>query len=133
QAISVKEAVPRPEDAETEAERASIREAPEYMQLTPGAPIEGTPVNVAVIGSCTNARLSDFREVARYLRGERVAPSVRALAVPGSMQVAREAEAEGLDAIFRAAGFEWRQPGCSMCLAMNPDKLIGRELCASSS
>jgi len=133
QAISVKEAVPRPEDAETEAERASIREALEYMQLTPGAPIEGTPVNVAFIGSCTNGRLSDFREVARYLRGKKVAPSVRALAVPGSMQVAREAEAEGLDAIFRAAGFEWRQPGCSMCLAMNPDKLIGRELCASSS
>src|SRR5690606_28382950 len=133
QAISIKDKVPRPEDGETEAERAAIREALEYMQLTPGAPIEGTPVNVAFIGSCTNGRLSDFREVARYLRGKKVAPSVRALAVPGSMQVAREAEAEGLDAIFREAGFEWRQPGCSMGLAMNPDKLIGRELCASSS
>ncbi len=133
QAISVKERVPSPEDAKTPAERASIQEALEYMQLTPSAPIEGVAVNVAFIGSCTNGRLSDFREVARHLRGKRVAPGVRALAVPGSMSVARAAEAEGLDQIFRDAGFEWRQPGCSMCLAMNPDKLIGRELCASSS
>jgi len=133
QAISVKERVPRAEDAASEAERASIEEALEYMQLEAGAPIEGVPVNVAFIGSCTNGRLSDFREVASYLRGKKVASGVRALAVPGSMSVARAAEAEGLDAVFREAGFEWRQPGCSMCLAMNPDKLIGRELCASSS
>lgn len=133
QAISVKEHVPSPDDAKTPTERASIQEALEYMQLTPSAPIEGVPVNVAFIGSCTNGRLSDFREVARYLRGKRVAAGVRALAVPGSMSVARAAEAEGLDQVFRDAGFEWRQPGCSMCLAMNPDKLIGRELCASSS
>jgi 3-isopropylmalate/(R)-2-methylmalate dehydratase large subunit len=133
QAISVKERVPRAEDASSEAERASIKEALDYMQLEAGAPIEGVPVNVAFIGSCTNGRLSDFREVANYLRGKKVASGVRALAVPGSMSVARAAEAEGLDAVFREAGFEWRQPGCSMCLAMNPDKLIGRELCASSS
>ena len=133
QAISVKERVPRAEDASSEAERASIKEALDYMQLEAGAPIEGVPVNVAFIGSCTNGRLSDFREVANYLRGKKVASGVRALAVPGSMSVARAAEAEGLDAVFRDAGFEWRQPGCSMCLAMNPDKLIGRELCASSS
>ncbi|MDQ2645681.1 MAG: 3-isopropylmalate dehydratase large subunit [Myxococcota bacterium] len=133
QAISVKERVPRAEDAGSEAERASIKEALDYMQLEAGAPIEGVPVNVAFIGSCTNGRLSDFREVANYLRGKKVASGVRALAVPGSMSVARAAEAEGLDAVFREAGFEWRQPGCSMCLAMNPDKLIGRELCASSS
>jgi 3-isopropylmalate/(R)-2-methylmalate dehydratase large subunit len=133
QAISVKENVPRAEDGKSEAEQASIREALEYMQLEAGAPIEGVTVNVAFIGSCTNGRISDFREVARYLRGKKVAAGVRALAVPGSMQVARAAEAEGLDLIFREAGFEWRQPGCSMCLAMNPDKLIGRELCASSS
>ncbi|HEY8944845.1 MAG TPA: aconitase family protein, partial [Polyangiaceae bacterium] len=133
QAISVKESVPRVEEGKTPAEQASIQEALEYMQLTPGAPIEGVPVNVAFIGSCTNGRLSDFREVARYIRGKKVANGVRALAVPGSMSVARAAEAEGLDQIFREAGFEWRQPGCSMCLAMNPDKLIGRELCASSS
>ncbi len=133
QAISVKERVPRAEDAASEAERASIKEALDYMQLEAGAPIEGVPVNVAFIGSCTNGRLSDFREVANFLRGKKVASGVRALAVPGSMSVARAAEAEGLDAVFREAGFEWRQPGCSMCLAMNPDKLIGRELCASSS
>ena len=133
QAISVKKSVPRVEDGKTPAEQASIQEALEYMQLTPGAPIEGVPVNVAFIGSCTNGRLSDFREVARFLRGKKVASGVRALAVPGSMSVAREAEAEGLDQVFRDAGFEWRQPGCSMCLAMNPDRLIGRELCASSS
>jgi 3-isopropylmalate/(R)-2-methylmalate dehydratase large subunit len=133
QAISVKERVPRAEEGQSDAERDSIREALEYMQLEAGAPIEGVPVNVAFIGSCTNGRLSDFREVARYLRGKKVAPGVRALAVPGSMQVARDAEAEGIDAVFRDAGFEWREPGCSMCLAMNPDKLIGRELCASSS
>ena len=90
-------------------------------------------MNVAFIGSCTNGRLSDLREVAKLIQGKRVAPSVRALAVPGSMDVARAAEAEGLHEIFTQAGFEWRQPGCSMCLAMNPDKLSGRELCASSS
>ena len=133
QAISVKERVPAPSDAQTDAERASIREALEYMQLEAGAPIEGVQVNVAFIGSCTNGRLSDLREVAKLIQGKRVAPSVRALAVPGSMDVARAAEAEGLHEIFTQAGFEWRQPGCSMCLAMNPDKLSGRELCASSS
>ncbi len=133
QAISVKESVPSPEDGKSEAEQASIREALDYMQLVASAPIEGVKVNVAFIGSCTNGRLSDFREVARHLKGKKVAPGVRALAVPGSMSVAREAEAEGLDQVFRDAGFEWRQPGCSMCLAMNPDKLVGRELCASSS
>ena len=133
QAISVKESLPSPEEAKTEAEQASIREALEYMQLSAKAPIEGTKVNVAFIGSCTNGRISDFREVARFLKGKKVAPGVRALAVPGSMSVAKEAKAEGLDKIFLEAGFEWREPGCSMCLAMNPDKLVGRELCASSS
>jgi 3-isopropylmalate/(R)-2-methylmalate dehydratase large subunit len=133
QAIGVKESVPRAEDGKTAAEQASIREALEYMQLSPAAPIEGVKVDVAFIGSCTNGRLSDFREVARHIKGKKVAAGVRALAVPGSMSVARAAEAEGLDRIFKDAGFEWRQPGCSMCLAMNPDKLNGRELCASSS
>ncbi|HEY3592535.1 MAG TPA: 3-isopropylmalate dehydratase large subunit [Polyangiaceae bacterium] len=133
QAISVKECVPEVTDAESEADRALIAEAISYMKLNAGQPIEGTPIQVAFIGSCTNGRLSDFREVAQYLKGKKVDPAVRALAVPGSMEVARQAEAEGLDEIFRQAGFEWRQPGCSMCLAMNPDKLIGSELCASSS
>ncbi|MFZ5890849.1 MAG: 3-isopropylmalate dehydratase large subunit [Myxococcota bacterium] len=133
QAIGVKESVPRAEDGKTAAEQASIREALEYMQLEPASPIEGVKVDVAFIGSCTNGRISDFREVARHLKGKKVAAGVRALAVPGSMSVARAAEAEGLDKVFLEAGFEWRQPGCSMCLAMNPDKLNGRELCASSS
>ena len=133
QAISVKERLPAPEDAETAADRSLVEEALGYMHLTAGQPIEGTPIGVAFIGSCTNGRLSDFREVARYLRGKRVAQGVRALAVPGSMDVARAAASEGLDRVFRDAGFEWREPGCSMCLAMNPDKLVGSELCASSS
>ncbi len=133
QAISVKESVPRVEEGKSDAERSSIKEALEYMQLEAGQPIEGVKVNVAFIGSCTNGRLSDFREVARLIKGKKVAAGVRALAVPGSQDVAKAAEAEGIDEVFRSAGFEWREPGCSMCLAMNPDKLIGRELCASSS
>jgi 3-isopropylmalate/(R)-2-methylmalate dehydratase large subunit len=133
QAISVKERIPTADQAPNDAERSLVVEALSYMQLSGGKPIEGTPINVAFIGSCTNGRLSDFREVARYLKGKKVSSSVRALAVPGSMDVAKAAEAEGIDQVFRDAGFEWREPGCSMCLAMNPDKLIGNELCASSS
>ena len=132
QAISIEERVPRPDDVPS-ADRASIEEALEYMQLSPGAPIKGTPVDVTFIGSCTNARLSDFREVARLIRGRKVSRGVKALVVPGSQAVDRAARAEGLDEIFREAGFEWREAGCSMCLAMNPDKLIGDQLCASSS
>ncbi len=103
------------------------------MDLPPGAPIAGTPIDVAFIGSCTNGRISDLREAARVARTGKVASKVRALVVPGSQAVARQAQAEGLDEVFRAAGFEWREAGCSMCLAMNPDKLSGREVCASSS
>ena len=103
------------------------------MDLDPGAPIVGTPVDVAFIGSCTNGRLSDLREAARVARTGTVQEGVRALVVPGSQEVSRQAIAEGLDEVFRQAGFDWREPGCSMCLAMNPDKLIGREICASSS
>jgi len=116
-----------------DADRDSVREALEFMGLEAGAPIAGTPIDVAFIGSCTNARLSDLREAARIVRGERVRPGVTALAVPGSESVRRAAEAEGLDQVFREAGFEWRGAGCSMCLAMNPDRLEGRQLCASSS
>ena len=133
QAVSVTERVPREEEGRTDAEKASIREALEYMRLGGGDPVLGVKVDVAFIGSCTNGRLSDFREVARHIKGHRVAEGVRALAVPGSMEVAHAAEAEGLDRVFREAGFEWREAGCSMCLAMNPDKLVGSELCASSS
>jgi 3-isopropylmalate/(R)-2-methylmalate dehydratase large subunit len=133
QAISVKERLPKPEEAISVADRALVEEALGYMQLGAGDPIEGTPVDVAFIGSCTNGRLSDFREVARFLRGQKISPKVRALAVPGSMEVARAAESEGIDRVFREAGFEWREPGCSMCIAINSDHLNGAELCASSS
>ncbi len=114
-------------------DRPAIVEALDYMDLTPGKRIAGTPIDVAFIGSCTNGRISDMREAARVAKTGKVWPGVRALVVPGSHEVAKLAEQEGLDEIFREAGFQWREPGCSMCLAMNPDKLQGREICASSS
>ena len=120
-------------DAFADAERATVEEAFSYMDFAPGQKIAGTKVDVAFIGSCTNGRLSDLREAARVARGRKVASGVRALVVPGSQQVRAAAEAEGLHEIFAEAGFQWRGAGCSMCLAMNPDKLQGRELCASSS
>ena len=132
QNIAVDERLPRLEDVAPDA-RASLEEAYAFMALRPGAPIAGTPIDVAFIGSCTNGRISDLREAARVARTGRVAHGVRALVVPGSRAVALEAEREGLPEVFRSAGFEWREPGCSMCLAMNPDKLVGREMCASSS
>jgi 3-isopropylmalate/(R)-2-methylmalate dehydratase large subunit len=116
-----------------EGDRSSYQEALDFMSFKPGQPIVGTPINVAFIGSCTNSRLSDLRIAAEVARGRKVAPSVRALVVPGSEAVAAAAEAEGLHEIFQQAGFEWRKAGCSMCLGMNPDKLKGREICASSS
>jgi 3-isopropylmalate/(R)-2-methylmalate dehydratase large subunit len=103
------------------------------MGLSPGAPITGTKIDVAFIGSCTNGRISDLREAAKIAQQGHVPAHVKALVVPGSQAVARQAEAEGLPDVFRAAGFQWREAGCSMCLAMNPDKLVGREICASSS
>ena len=132
QAIGVDERIPRFEELEEE-DHSAAEQAFAYMDLHPGEPIEGTRIDVAFIGSCTNGRLSDLREAARVAHGRRVAPGVRALVVPGSESVKREAEAEGLHEVFVAAGFQWREPGCSMCLAMNPDKLVGREVCASSS
>ncbi len=133
QAISVTDTVPTLESASSEAHRESIKEALEYMKLEGGAPIKGTKIDVAFIGSCTNGRLSDFREVAKFLKGKKVSNQVKAIAVPGSQIVDVLARKEGLDLIFTEAGFEWRAAGCSMCLAMNPDKLIGDQLCASSS
>ena len=130
--VGVGERIPTPALAADE-ERAGIEEALEYMDLVPGSPIRGTPIDVAFIGSCTNGRLSDLREAARVAKTGRVADGVRTFVVPGSQGVARQAEVEGLDEVFRNAGFQWREPGCSMCLAMNPDKLVGREICASSS
>jgi 3-isopropylmalate/(R)-2-methylmalate dehydratase large subunit len=132
QSLAVDGRVPRLADL-ADDERASAEEALAYMQLAPGQPIAGVPIDVAFIGSCTNGRISDLREAARVARTGRVRPGVRALVVPGSQAVAHQAEEEGLDEVFRAAGFEWREAGCSMCLAMNPDKLVGREICASSS
>jgi 3-isopropylmalate/(R)-2-methylmalate dehydratase large subunit len=114
-------------------ERPLIKEALEYMSLEAGQPIAGVPVDVVFIGSCTNGRLSDLEEVARLVKGRKVDPKVKALVVPGSMEVQRQAEAKGLPEVFKSAGFQWREPGCSMCLAMNPDKLQGRQLCASTS
>jgi 3-isopropylmalate/(R)-2-methylmalate dehydratase large subunit len=118
-----------------EAERESVKEAYEYMSIDAGAPIAGTKIDVAFIGSCTNGRLSDFEEVLKVIQGKgfRVAPGVKALIVPGSMKVRREMLEKGYDKLFTDAGFEFREAGCSMCLAMNPDKLKGREVSASSS
>jgi 3-isopropylmalate/(R)-2-methylmalate dehydratase large subunit len=109
------------------------QEALDFMGFERGARVEGTRIDVAFIGSCTNGRLSDLEEAAKVVRGRRVAPHVKALVVPGSQAVRRAAEAKGLHEVFSKAGFEWRGAGCSMCLAMNPDRLEGRQVCASSS
>ncbi len=132
QVVGVDDRIPSPDDVEG-LDRRSIQDALDHMKLAPGAPIAGTPIDVAFVGSCTNSRISDLREAARVAEGGRVPAHVKALVVPGSQQVKIEAEAEGLDDIFRAAGFEWRDAGCSMCLAMNPDKLVNDQVCASSS
>ncbi len=132
QAVAIDERIPSPDDV-ADAERASVEEALDFMAFRGGAPIKGTPIDVAFIGSCTNGRLSDLREAARLVRGRKAQPRVKALVVPGSERVRLAAEREGLDRIFRDAGFEWRGAGCSMCLAMNPDRLEGRQICAASS
>ena len=132
QGIGVDEAVPTLEQT-AEEDRPLAQAAYRYMDLQPGQPIAGLPVDVCFIGSCTNGRLSDLRAAAAIAAGRQVASGIKAFVVPGSEQVAAAAEAEGLDAVFRQAGFEWREPGCSMCLAMNPDRLEGRQISASSS
>jgi 3-isopropylmalate/(R)-2-methylmalate dehydratase large subunit len=132
QSVAVDELLPDPRSIEG-PERRSVEAALEFMQLKAGGAIAGQRVNVAFIGSCTNGRLSDLREAAAIVKGHKVARHVRALVVPGSQQVRSAAESEGLDRVFLEAGFEWRGAGCSMCLAMNPDRLHGDELCASSS
>ena len=123
QSVAVDEKLPANADTEALA----------FMGFAAGQTVKGTRIDVAFVGSCTNARLSDLREAARIIRGHRVAPHVKALVVPGSQAVREAAEREGLDRLFLDAGFEWRGAGCSMCLAMNPDRLEGREICASSS
>jgi 3-isopropylmalate/(R)-2-methylmalate dehydratase large subunit len=110
-----------------------VERALDYMGLAPGAALEGLPIDRVFIGSCTNSRLTDLRDAARVVRGRRVAAGVRAIVVPGSMAVKRAAEAEGLDRVFVAAGFEWREPGCSMCAGLNPDKVGPRERCIATS
>jgi 3-isopropylmalate/(R)-2-methylmalate dehydratase large subunit len=127
QSVGVNESIPR-----SNADPA-FDEALAFMGFTEGARVQGTRIDVAFIGSCTNGRLSDLEEAARVVRGRHVAPHVRAIVVPGSKSVGREAESRGLHEIFREAGFEWRGAGCSMCLGMNPDRLDGRQVCASSS
>jgi 3-isopropylmalate/(R)-2-methylmalate dehydratase large subunit len=132
QGIGVDEKVPTAAEL-LEEDRFIAEEAYRYMDLYPGQPIQGTKIDVCFIGSCTNGRISDLREAAKIAQGRKVAEGVKAFVVPGSERVKKEAEAEGLDKIFVEAGFEWREPGCSMCLAMNPDKLQGRQISASSS
>ena len=125
--------VPLPASGHAAGGREQFMKMLDYMGLAPGQHIAGIPIDVAFIGSCTNGRLEDLRAAARVIVGRRVAKGVRALVVPGSGRVKAEAEAEGLDRIFLAAGFEWREPGCSMCLGMNPDRLRAGERCASTS
>lgn len=132
QGIGIDQLIPSPEHL-LEEERFIAKEAYEYMDLAPGQPIRGTKIDVCFIGSCTNGRINDLREAAKIAQGRQVADGIKAFVVPGSERVKKQAEAEGLDRIFTEAGFEWREPGCSMCLAMNPDKLTGRQISASSS
>lgn len=132
QAIFVNETIPTVEGA-AQNDKEAVALALKHMQLTPGAPIEGTKIDVAFFGSCTNGRLTDFVEGAKFLKGKKVAPHVKAIAVPGSQIVSELCKEMGIDKVFEDAGFEWREAGCSMCLAMNPDKLVGDQLCASTS
>ena len=126
-AIGVRDPIPDP--LSDRAAAAALR----YMGLSPGRPLLGHPVDVVFVGSCTNARLSDLRQAAGFLRGRRIAPRVRMLVVPGSQEVKRQAEAEGLDRVFRDAGAEWRESGCSMCIAMNGDMLAPGQVAVSTS
>ena len=132
QSVGVNESLPALAEFTTDDQKG-IRDAFEYMDLKEQQPIRGVKIDVAFIGSCTNGRISDLREAAAIAKGRHVAAGVKALVVPGSQLVREQAISEGLDKIFEAAGFQWREAGCSMCLAMNPDKLKGREVCASSS
>lgn len=132
QGCFINEEIPTVENS-PEAEKENVALALEHMQLEGGKSIKGTPINVAFLGSCTNGRISDFREVAKYIKGHKVKDGIKAIAVPGSSLVKEACQNEGIDKVLIEAGFEWREAGCSMCLAMNPDKLVGDELCASTS
>jgi 3-isopropylmalate/(R)-2-methylmalate dehydratase large subunit len=131
--IPITGTVPDPASIPDVSQRQAVRKALDYMGLTPGKPLLGHPVDVVFVGSCTNGRLSDLQGAARVLKGRKVAPGVRVLVVPGSHAVKRQAEAEGLDRIFKEAGAEWREPGCSMCIAMNGDQLQPGQYAVSTS
>jgi len=133
QVASIDDAIPDPESFSDPAARESATRALEYMGLQPGTPIKAVPVDTVFIGSCTNSRIEDLRAAAGVAQGRQVASGMRTLVVPGSFAVKAQALAEGLDQVFIEAGFDWREPGCSMCLAMNPDKLQPGERCASTS
>jgi len=133
QAIPVSGRTPVPDEIADPVKRAAAERALDYMGLEPGVPIAGTPVQRVFIGSCTNSRIEDLRAAAAIARGNKVVDGVRAMVVPGSGLVRAQAEAEGLDIVLMEAGFEWREPGCSMCLGMNPDILSPGERCASTS
>jgi 3-isopropylmalate/(R)-2-methylmalate dehydratase large subunit len=132
QSVGVTERVPDLDDIDP-SDRQTAEDAYAYMRVTPGQSMTDVAVDVVFIGSCTNSRITDLREAAQVLKGRTVHPSVQAIVVPGSQQVKAQAEAEGLADVFIAAGAQWRNAGCSMCLAMNPDKLIGDQVCASTS
>jgi 3-isopropylmalate/(R)-2-methylmalate dehydratase large subunit len=131
--VPITAVVPDPEDEPDEVRRLQHRRMIEYMALTPGQSMSGLTIDVVFIGSCTNGRIEDMRATAAVARGRKVAPGVRALVVPASGLVKRQAEQEGLDRILIEAGFEWREPGCSMCLGMNPDRIAPGQRCASTS
>ena len=133
QSVNVTDSVPDPEQFDNVEERKMAKAALEYMALKPGTPIVDIKLDWVFLGSCTNGRIEDFRAAAKVVKGYKVADGVRAIAVPGSGIVKKQAEEEGLDKIFLDAGFEWREPGCSMCLAMNPDRLMPGERCAGTS
>jgi 3-isopropylmalate/(R)-2-methylmalate dehydratase large subunit len=133
QVVALDGTIPSPDDGADDDERDATQRALTYMGLRPGTPVRSIPVDVVFIGSCTNSRIEDLRAAAALARGRHVASGVRALVVPGSHRVKAQAESEGLDQIFQDAGFEWREPGCSMCLGMNPDQLSPEQRCASTS
>ena len=131
--VSIDGNVPNPDKISDEAKQNKIKRSIEYMGLTPGQKISDVEINTVFIGSCTNSRIEDIRSAAEIIKGKKVSTNVKALVVPGSGLVKKQAEEEGLDVIFKHAGFEWREPGCSMCLAMNSDKLNEGDRCASTS
>ncbi|MHB2027219.1 MAG: 3-isopropylmalate dehydratase large subunit [Acidimicrobiales bacterium] len=133
QVVALDGVVPSPDDRDDPDEKDSMQRALDYMGLVAGTPLRDVRVDVVFIGSCTNSRIEDLRDAAKVAQGSHVQPNVRALVVPGSHRVKVQAELEGLDVIFREAGFEWREPGCSMCLGMNPDQLAPGQRCASTS